>query len=209
MRLQAFPTPHAASQASSITQAPVPGLQYCPEGQATPLHGSRKQPVTQAPETQVWPSEQLFPAQGSVTATQVARHVVPVAQLEAAARQGSGWQVPPRQTCPPGHCAGQVEVPLAAPAAPPVPPRAPPSCDPDPSFPFALPLPTAPAPPESIKAVPPSSEADVEDAAGWKSQPAIDNARSDSPNETISDERRERAVPIGSASATAHCEVRK
>lgn len=90
VRLQAWPAPHAASQASIITQAPVPGLQYCPEGQVTPLHGSRKQPATQAPETQVSPLEQLLPAQGSVTATQVAWQVVPAAQLEAADRQGSG-----------------------------------------------------------------------------------------------------------------------
>ena len=52
-RLQALPGPQAASQPSIITQAPVPGLQYCPEGQVTPLHGSTKQPATQAPETQV------------------------------------------------------------------------------------------------------------------------------------------------------------
>jgi hypothetical protein len=127
VRLQAFPGPQAASQASSITQAPLPGLQYCPEGQVTPLHGSEKQPARQAPETQVWPSGQLLPAQGSVTVTQVARQVVPVAQLEAAARQGSVWQVPPRQTCPLGHCAGQVDAPPVPLEAPPVPPRAPPS----------------------------------------------------------------------------------
>jgi hypothetical protein len=90
VRLQAFPTPQAASHASSITQAPVPGLQYCPEEQVTPLHGWRKHPARQAPETQVWPTGQLWPAHGSVTATQVARQAVPVAQLEAAARQGSG-----------------------------------------------------------------------------------------------------------------------
>jgi hypothetical protein len=61
----------------------------------------------------------------------------------------------------------------------------------------------------SFKAAPPSSEVDVDSAAGWKSQPAIDDARSESRDETISDERRERAVPIGSPSATARCEVRK
>jgi hypothetical protein len=90
VRLHAFPGPQAASHASSITQAPVPGLQYCPAGQVTPLHGSRKHPAMQAPETQVWPSGQVLPAHGSVTVTQLARQVVPAAQLEAAARQGSG-----------------------------------------------------------------------------------------------------------------------
>jgi hypothetical protein len=51
---------------------------------------------------------------------------------------------------------------------------------------------------------------DVDCAAGWKSQPAIHtSASSDIPDETTSDERRERAIPMGSASATARCEVRE
>jgi len=52
-RLQAIPAPQAASQALSVTHFPVPGLQYCPVGQVTPLHGSEKQPAMQDPSTQV------------------------------------------------------------------------------------------------------------------------------------------------------------
>jgi hypothetical protein len=39
VRLQACPEPQLASQASSGVHLPVPGLQYCPDGQLTPLHG--------------------------------------------------------------------------------------------------------------------------------------------------------------------------
>jgi hypothetical protein len=53
VRLQAIPGPQAASQALSATHFPVPALQYCPLGQVTPLQGSAKHPVTQAPSTQV------------------------------------------------------------------------------------------------------------------------------------------------------------
>ena len=90
-RLQAIPAPQAASQALSATHLPLPGLQYCPVGQVTPLQGSEKQPATQAPSTQVSPCAQVTPAQRSATATQLARQLVPEAQIIAeAARQGSG-----------------------------------------------------------------------------------------------------------------------
>ena len=52
-RLQAMPGPQAASQASSATHLPFPGLQYCPAGHVTPLHGCAKHPATQLPSTQV------------------------------------------------------------------------------------------------------------------------------------------------------------
>jgi hypothetical protein len=91
VRLQACPEPQEASHASSAVHLPVPGLQYCPDGQLTPLHGCAKQPATQAPPTQVCPLPQVFPAQGSLTATQAAWQVVPPPHLPAVAlRQGSG-----------------------------------------------------------------------------------------------------------------------
>jgi len=90
-RLQAIPTPQAASQALTGTHLPLPGLQYCSAGQTTPLHGSAKQPAMHEPSTQVSPWEQVTPAQRSTTATQPARQLVPVAQpIAEAARQGSG-----------------------------------------------------------------------------------------------------------------------
>ena len=90
VRLQACPVPHEASQALSTTHAPLPGLQYFPDGQVTPLHGSRKHPAMQAPPTQVCPSEHATPAHGSVTATHVAWQLVPVTQFdEGDARHGS------------------------------------------------------------------------------------------------------------------------
>jgi hypothetical protein len=90
-RLQAIPGPQAASQAVSATHLPLPGLQYCPDGQVTPLQGCAKQPATQVPLTQVWPIGQLMPAHGSVAGTQLAWQVVPVAQLGAEpVRHGSG-----------------------------------------------------------------------------------------------------------------------
>jgi hypothetical protein len=65
----------------------------------TPLHGWAKQPAVQEPSTQVCPSAQVTPAQRSTIGTQLARQVVPLAQVVAgAARQGSGWHCPARQT---------------------------------------------------------------------------------------------------------------
>jgi hypothetical protein len=108
-RLQAIPGPQAASHALSATHLPLPGLQVWPDGHVTPLQGSAKQPGVQLPATQVCPPGQVTPAQGSVIATQLAWQVVPVAQVIAdAARQGSDWQLPPRQTWPVGHFAGHM-----------------------------------------------------------------------------------------------------
>jgi hypothetical protein len=98
LRLQALPGPHAASQALSATHLPVADEQYCPAGQLTPLQIWRKQPATHSPSTQVWPLPQVLLAHGSATWTQEARQVVPAAHAVGAARQGSAWQVPLRQT---------------------------------------------------------------------------------------------------------------
>jgi hypothetical protein len=89
--LQAIPAPQAASHALIATHLPFAGLQVCPAGQVTPLQGCAKQPATQAPSTQVCPWEQLTPAHWSTIGTQLARQVVPAAQVIAEpAMQGSG-----------------------------------------------------------------------------------------------------------------------
>lgn len=71
-----------------------------------------------------------MPAQGSVTATQVAAQVDPAPQpIPAAFVQGSGWQVPPMQTSPAAQVVAQppelpldpVDEPLEPPPDPPVP----------------------------------------------------------------------------------------
>src|SRR6185312_2771412 len=97
--VQAIPAPQSASHPLSATHLPLEGLQVCPLGQVTPLQGSEKQPATHAPSTQVSLCGQVTPAQRSVIATQLAWQLVPVAHpIAAAARHGSGWQLPPRQT---------------------------------------------------------------------------------------------------------------
>jgi len=121
-RLQACPAPHAASQALSMTHLPVAAEQYCPDGQTTPLHGSGKHPATHSPSEQVCPLAQVTPAQRSATATQLAWQLVPDAQLIAvAARQGSAWQAPFKQTWPVGQVCGQLGVVVPPPSRPPVP----------------------------------------------------------------------------------------
>src|SRR5262252_52763 len=84
-RLQAIPAPQSAAHAVMATHLPVPGLQVCPAAQVTPLHGCAKQPVTQAPSTQVSPCGQLTPAQRSTIGTHDARQVLAPVQLAAAA----------------------------------------------------------------------------------------------------------------------------
>jgi hypothetical protein len=57
----------------------------------TPAHGVAKHPATHEPFTQVCPLPQLTPAQGSVTATQVALQVAPPPQaMPCAVAHGSG-----------------------------------------------------------------------------------------------------------------------
>jgi len=95
----ARPVPQFALQALSAMHLPVPRSQVWPEGQVTPAHGWRKQPVTHRPSTHVWLAEQVTPAHGSVVGTQVAWQVLPPPQpITFAPLQGSAWQLPPRQT---------------------------------------------------------------------------------------------------------------
>jgi hypothetical protein len=97
--LQASPAPQLASHAVSATHLPVPGEQYCPDGQVTPLHGSPKQPGVHVPSTQVWLAGHVTPAHRSTTGTQLAWQLMPAPQVIAVpAMQGSGWQVLPRHT---------------------------------------------------------------------------------------------------------------
>jgi hypothetical protein len=118
-RLHAMPGPQAASHAVSATHLPVPALQNCPAGQVTPLHGWAKQPAMHEPSTQVCPSAQVTPAHRSAIGTQLARQLVPLAQVVAGAvAQGSGWHCPARQTCPLGQCEGQTGMCGASPAPP-------------------------------------------------------------------------------------------
>jgi Flp pilus assembly protein CpaB len=70
---------------------PVAGSQNWPAAQLTPLHATAKHPATQSPSTQVCPWGHVLPAHGSLTRTQVARQVLPAAQVPAGAlAHGSG-----------------------------------------------------------------------------------------------------------------------
>jgi hypothetical protein len=78
VRAHAWPAPQFALQALSIVH--LPPSQYCPEGQVTPLHASRKQPAMQAPFTHVSLLGHVTPAQGSLVGTQVALQLPPAPQ---------------------------------------------------------------------------------------------------------------------------------
>jgi len=176
----AWPAPQFALQAFSIMHFPLLLSQVCPEGQVTPAHGCRKQPAMQAPSMQVWLLAQTTPVHGSPVGTQVALQAAPPPHpITFAPTQGSGWQVPPRQTWPEAQVAAhpvdpeppeplpvEPAEPLPIPVVPALPvvklPAAPvvpvePAVDPCPALPLIVPVvPPLPAvvPPE-VPACPP------------------------------------------------------
>jgi hypothetical protein len=87
---QAWPAPQLAVQAFIFVHLPLPRSHTCPEGQVTPAHGCRKQPVRHTPSTQVWLVPQTLPAHGSVTGMQVALQAAPPPQAILAPAHGSG-----------------------------------------------------------------------------------------------------------------------
>jgi hypothetical protein len=101
-RWQAWPSGQGAEQGRTARQSPVPGSQYCPLGQTTPVHGVGKQPATQRPSTQVSRAAQVTPAQGSRTATHWAKQVAVSPQVFSV-EHGSTAQRPPMQRVPAGQ----------------------------------------------------------------------------------------------------------
>jgi len=87
-----WPAPQLALHVFGFAHFPLPGSHTCPEGQVTPAHGCRKQPLTHAPLTQVWLLPQTLPAHGSLPGpgTQVALQAAPPAQAILALAHGSG-----------------------------------------------------------------------------------------------------------------------
>ncbi len=141
---------------------PLLGSQNCPEAQVTPAHGVAKQPATHLPPTQVWPLPQVTPAHGSVVLTQVAVQVEPPPQasaLPALPAQGSGWQIPPRQTSPVAQVDAQPpELPPPLEDAPPEPLLAPPVPTLAPPSPLLPPLPEPTLPPLPEPTLPPAPD---------------------------------------------------
>jgi|SRR5580692_6898404 len=145
----------------------------------------------------------MTPAQRSTTATQPARQLVPVAQpIAEAARQGSGWQLPPRQTWPLGQCAGQPIAPAPPCPAAPVPP---PPIDPTP---LVLPDPVAELPPVPSfglpvePAAPASCPSGAKDCEARKSHPSASNANQATTEPATSDERRTDTIVISNLIGT-------
>jgi len=122
VRSQANPAPQSAAHPRMAAHLPVAGSQNWPAAHVTPLQATAKHPVTQSPSTQVCPCGQVLPAHGSLTRTQVARQVLPAAQVPAGAlAQGSAWQAPPRQTRPVPHGLPGPQCRAPASAVPPAP----------------------------------------------------------------------------------------
>src|SRR5262249_19137028 len=70
----------------------------------TPLQGTRKQPGTHWPLSQVWPLGQLTPAQGSLVGMHEMTHVESALQVTPElAGQALLTHCPERQTCPDGQ----------------------------------------------------------------------------------------------------------
>jgi hypothetical protein len=156
VRSQANPAPQSAAQPRMAAHLPVAGSQNWPAAHVTPLQATAKHPVTQSPSTQVCPCGHVLPAHGSLTRTQAARQVLPAAQVPAGAlAQGSGWQVPPRQTRPVAHELDDPQCrapPSAAPPAPPFPVTFPTSAGASPPLAAASCPPPPPRPPLSTVA---------------------------------------------------------
>jgi hypothetical protein len=136
VKSHANPVPHAPAQVLTASHLPVSGTQNCPAAHFTPLQGTSKQPATQSPSTQVSCSGHALPAHGSSVRTQVVWQVVPAAHVFAgAARQGSTWQMPPRQIRPPEQSAvarHELAADASFPALPDALPAPPPSRPPPP-----------------------------------------------------------------------------